>query len=109
MTALGDAAKPAMADLGRALDDKSAPVSIAAAEALCHLGDPRATGALERGLESRDACVQLHTAAVIWHLGAKASTVMPALKRALSTKTKPEYQRTYFEWAAGKTLERYGT
>jgi arylsulfatase A-like enzyme len=106
LTGLGDAAKPAASELRRALDDKSAPVSVAAAEALCLMDDPQNTKAFERALESKDACVQLQAAAAIWHLGSEARAAMPALKRALATKTLPEYQRTYFEWAAEKTLER---
>lgn len=107
LTAMGAAAKPAVPELRRALDDKSAPVSIAAAEALCRLNEPGSVEALARSLESSDACVQLQAAASVWHLGDRASAAFPALRRALESKTKPEYQRTYFEWAAEKTLKAF--
>jgi uncharacterized sulfatase len=107
LTAWGDAAEPAAAGLVKALDDASAPVSIAAAEALCRAGGRQGIPALQRALGSSDACVQLQAAAAVWHLGAVARPALPALRRALQTKTSPEYQRTYFEWAAAKTLERF--
>ena len=108
LTVLGEAAKPAVPDLRRALDDNSAPVSIAAAEALCRLGGQGSIEAFSRAFASHDACVQLQAASSVWHLGRKAQGALPALKVALAAKTQPEYQRTYFEWAAEKTLKAFG-
>jgi HEAT repeat protein len=93
--------------LRRALEDPSHCVRIAAAEALCEIGaETPALAALAQALAVPDACVQLQAVSALWHLGEKARPAVPALKKALATKTEPEFQRTYFEWAAKKTIER---
>ena len=107
---LGAEARSAAGELKRALEDPSHCVRVAAAEALCETGaQTEAVAALARALEVPDACVQLQAVSALWHLGEKARPAIPALKKALSTKTEPEYQRTYFEWAAKKTMERLAT
>jgi N-sulfoglucosamine sulfohydrolase len=89
--------------------DPDASVRIVASEALCRNGRAKeGMAGLIEALGSTDACVQLAAAAALWHLGPPASQAAPALRAALGKKTTPEYQRTYFEWAAEKTLKKYG-
>ncbi len=108
VTALGPAGASAQSELARSLTDIASAVRIAAAEALCRLGQPdKALPVLAKALAEPDACVQLQAVNSIWHLGALAKPILPALKAALAAKTAPEYQRTYFEWAAEKTLARF--
>ena len=90
--------------------DPSAPVQVAAAEAIFRQGGaPPAQAAFERALRSADACVRLQAAASLWHLGPASKPLIPALRASLASKTEPEYQWTYFEWAAAKTVEKYGS
>lgn len=91
------------------LADSSPAVRIAAGEAVCRQGAvAEGVPALRQALGSSDACVQLMAVNAIWHLGqAVAKAAAPALKAALATKTKPDEQRTFFEWATQKTLARW--
>jgi uncharacterized sulfatase len=109
VTALGPAGAAARAELTKSLTDTAPAVRAAAAEALCRLGhSDKALPVLAKALTESDACLQLQAINSIWHLGPLVKPILPALKAALATKTAPEYQRTYFEWAAEKTLARYG-
>jgi hypothetical protein len=91
------------------LADHSPSVRVAAGEALCRQGAmDEGLRALREGLASSDSTVQLMTINAIWHLGeAVAKATAPAIQEALTTKTTPDYQREYFEWAAQKTLKRW--
>jgi hypothetical protein len=107
ITAITLEARGVQAELVKALEDASPAVRVAAAEAVCRLGEPRrGLAALDKALGSGDACVQLQAANALWHLGAEAKAAVPALKGALAAKSGPEYQRTYFEWATKKIIER---
>lgn len=88
--------------------DADPSVQIVAGEALCRNGRVKeGMAGLIEALGSSDACVQLAAAAALWHLGPAAARAVPALRAALGKKTTPEYQRTYFEWAAEKTINAY--
>ena len=107
LVALGPAAAPAKADVEAALNDRASSVRIAAAEAMLRLGgQPRAMPVLERALQDQDACVRLQAAIVFWYAGDSAKAAMPALRAALKSKSTPDYQHTYFEWAVEKILSR---
>jgi HEAT repeat protein len=109
LRALNREAAPAEHDLAHALQDESPSVRIMAAEALVVMGaGAQGLPTLAAAVKSPDARVQLEAAAALWHLGPKAAPALGALREAMAgNKTEPAYQRTYFEWAATKTLERY--
>jgi hypothetical protein len=89
--------------------DASNSVQAVAAEALCRSGEREAGYAVLRDvLESEDATERMTAAAAIWHLGDAPEDVRVALRMALRKKSGPEFQRTYFEWAAEKVLAKPG-
>jgi hypothetical protein len=89
-------------------EDESVSVRIVACEALCRNGQsPKGLAGLEAALASDDACVQLAAISALWHLGPLAARAVDSIRRAMETKTEPEYQRTYFEWAAAKIIESF--
>ncbi len=89
--------------------DASNSVRVAAAEALCRNGESEAGYSVLRDvLASEDATERMTAAAAIWHLGKAPEDVRAALRLALRKRSGPEYQRTYFEWAAEKVLGKSG-
>ncbi len=61
---------------------------------------------LVRAVADPDARVRLLAASALWYIGAKARPAAAALREALQSKSAPDYQHLYFEWAARKILER---
>ncbi len=77
-------AEPAIADLREALNDESAPVRYAAAEAMCKLGhEDEAVPVLIEGLEDDDVKNNLHASMILMVIGEKAKAAVPQMKETL--------------------------
>ena len=89
---LGDKAAPAEAALRRLLDDPSAGVQIAAAEALARLGKFDAALPVLEGwlLKKTDSPSSLQAANVLGRLGETARPALPAMKHVLHMPVPPE-------------------
>ena len=106
MVALRAEAAPAAAALRKAAGDENVSVRIAAAEALCHIGEESAAlPVLIRAVEDDDARVALLAAISLQHIGEKARPALPALRRAAASKSGPANQRQYVGWALNGVLE----
>jgi len=71
------------------LDDSSPSVSIAAAEALCDLGEEmKGLPVLQKKLEHRDEMVRLFAAASLGRIGDKVRSAMPAIEAGLKDSSK---------------------
>ncbi len=83
LTALGEDAKPARDALGKALTDTSPIVRIAAADALCNLGDTAgALPVLTAALKHETPFVRLRAMNVLDRIGNRARPAIAAMKKA---------------------------
>lgn len=83
LAALGEKAKPATGVLGKALEDSSPAVRVAAAEALSNLGrHDAALPALAAGLRDENEWVRLAAANILDHLDGEARPVIDRLRDA---------------------------
>lgn len=90
---LGEKAKQASADLEKCLNDSSASVRIAAAEALCIFGKTKkAIAVLKQELKSTNSKVALHAVNVLEVLGEKARPALEEMAK-LAEETKDRYIR----------------
>lgn len=81
---LGSEARPTKEKLQKAMKDSSASVRIAAARAMCHLGEEKqALTTLIQELRSPEEWVRLNAAIVLDEINEKARPAIPALKEAL--------------------------
>jgi len=84
---LGHEARPAAELLGRALNDRSSVVRIAAARALCMTDmETNALPVLISELKSQNEWVRLNSAIILDEIGEKARPAIGALKEALKDK-----------------------
>lgn len=81
MAALGEHARPFIAELRPALDDPSPSVRFAAAEAKCNLGEcDKAIAVLKQGLLDGDVVVNLHASQILMVIGDAARAALPVMK-----------------------------
>ena len=100
---LKEKAKPASTQLRQSLDDPSADVRIAAAEALCNMGQvKKALPVIVRKVGSENSKVALHALNVLEILGEKAR---PALK--VLTSLSKNSNDSYIIRAANHTLRKF--
>jgi len=99
----GHEAAPAAAALAERLADEWPDVRIAAAEALCRLGQPdEAVKVLAEAVGHEDYWVRVHAAAVLHELGAMARPALPAMKQAAAHK----FPWPYLGWGLERTIRR---
>ncbi|MFC1805900.1 sulfatase-like hydrolase/transferase, partial [Planctomycetota bacterium] len=83
LVALGKGAAPTADALAKALEDPSANVRIAAAEALCHIGRlDQAMPALIAGLQHETPFIRLRAINVLDRIGDKARPALDAIRKA---------------------------
>ncbi|UCE17230.1 MAG: sulfatase-like hydrolase/transferase [Gemmatimonadota bacterium] len=82
---LGNEVQGSIVEVRKLLDDSSSTIRVAAAEALCKLGEvSEALPVLEMELQSDEEWIRLHAAIVIDELGEKARSTIPFLHEALN-------------------------
>lgn len=106
LASLGRLAAPAAAELERALGDEHAEVAIAAAEALCYLGQPApARPVLERYLNDDRPVVRLAAANVVDRIGEAARPLIDLIRRIAGQKQKGDLPMMV-EWALQAALRK---
>jgi uncharacterized sulfatase len=84
LAAMGIAAQPALPDLKERLQDPSVSVRLAAAEALCHLDQPRlALPVIIQALEDDNVLHNLHASTILMAIADQARPALPAMRAAL--------------------------
>jgi len=84
LAAMGMAAQPALPDLKERLQDPSVSVRLAAAEALCRMGQPQlALPVIIQALEDDNVLHNLHASTILMVIGDRARPALPAMRTAL--------------------------
>ncbi len=84
LAAMGTPPQRALGNLRQCLQDTSVPVRLAAAEALCHVGEPEsALPVLIQGLADRNVLINLHASTILMAIGEQARPAVPAMRQAL--------------------------
>lgn len=106
LASLGGQAAPAAPELQRALGDQHAEVALAAAEALCYLGQPGlARPVLERFLNDDRPVVRLAAANVVDRIGEQARPLIDTIRRIAGQKQKGDLPMMV-EWALQSALRK---
>ncbi|MBN2296888.1 MAG: sulfatase-like hydrolase/transferase [Pirellulales bacterium] len=103
LRALGNQARQAEQPLLARLQDDAPDVRIAAADALCQIGESEsALTTLTEALTHNDQWARLHAAAVLHELGERAQPALPVMKRVIAGDSKPIFLR----WSLERTIKR---
>ena len=107
LMAMGEDAAPALPALRRLLDDKSASVRLAAAEAVCRLGaSESALPVVAAALNSDSPAVRLQAAIVLAAIGGQARPVLPSVQTALSKEPRKGDYSMYIRWALERVVRQ---
>jgi len=106
LTNLGADTAPALAALEKTLEDPSAEVGIAAAEALSRVNHPGpALPVLVESLGQENPWVRLAAANALDRIGDKARPALPALKKAMEDQSR---ENLFVRWVVAHTLSQLG-